>query len=219
MLEIVQVISDYLLANKIELIGFLFGVACVWLNLKENVWAWPTGIISVFFLIFVYHEKNLIGDYILHIIYLILGIFGWYNWLKGGKKQKRLSISFSKRKELIALAVVGVCSTLLFGYYLDNYTEDTIPYWDSFTTCFSLVAQYQLTKKKIENWILWIVVDVICVPLYYHKEMYLTSFLYFIYLFLATAGYFNWKKLFEKQELSEQDWSDLEKVQWKSNTK
>ncbi|MFT5617307.1 MAG: nicotinamide mononucleotide transporter [Arenicella sp.] len=220
MLEFLQSVLQYFIDNPIELVGTIFGIICVALNLVENIWAWPTGIISVALFICIFWDANLYGDFGLHIVYLGLGFYGWYNWLYGGKKQTELRISLSKRKELLILGLVGVVCTIVLGFILDNYTKDAAyPYWDATTTCFSLIAQYQLTKKKAENWLVWIFVDFICVGVYYYKGLYIVTFLYFIYLFLATAGYFNWKRLFEKQELSQQDWSDLEEVQWKSNTK
>ena len=189
----------YLIANKLELFAFLFGVTCVYLNTKENVWGWPIGIIGVSLYIPIFWEGRLYGDFILHIIYAVLGAYGWYNWLYGNKEKKALPITYSSHQELGLLLLIGVIATLLFGYYLDNYvTSAAYPYWDATTTVFSLIAQYQLTQKKIENWLVWIVVDLLCIGIYYFKGYYLSSVLYTIYTALAVMGYLQWKQSIKK---------------------
>ena len=200
--DIENPVLRYFIDNPIELVGTIFGLVCVFLNIYENIWAWPTGIISVVLFIIIFWNANLYGDFGLHIVYLILGFYGWYNWLYGGADQKELLIKCSEKSELILLAGFGIIATMIMGYFLETYaTNAAYPYWDATTTVFSLIAQYQLTQKKIENWLVWIFVDVLCVGIYYYKGLYITTGLYVAYLFMATAGYFNWRELRKKQEI------------------
>ncbi|MEM1137103.1 MAG: nicotinamide riboside transporter PnuC [Bacteroidota bacterium] len=180
--------------NPIEAVSALFGIICVYLTARENIWGWPTGILSVALGIYIFLQQRLYGDMGLHVVYVILGFYGWYNWLYGGKNKSELPISRSSFMNLTMLVVVGIFGTIALGFFLSNYTDADVPFWDAFTTVFSLIAQYQLTKKYIENWIVWIVVDVICVGLYFYKGIYIYSFLYLVYLFLATMGFLNWRK-------------------------
>ncbi|UZR93581.1 nicotinamide riboside transporter PnuC [Chondrinema litorale] len=189
-----ELITNYIIDNPIEAISAVFGIVCVYLNAKENIWGWPIGIINVAMAIYIFLQQRLYGDMGLHVIYVILGFYGWYNWLYGGKEHSELKVTWSSSSNLMLMLVIGVVGTVGLGYFLSNYTDADLPFWDSFTTVFSLIAQYQLTKKYLENWIVWIIVDLICVFLYFYKGIYIYSFLYVVYLALATMGFFNWKK-------------------------
>ena len=189
-----EIITNYVSDNPIEAISAIFGIVCVYLNAKENIWGWPTGIINVAMAIYIFLQQRLYGDMGLHVIYVILGFYGWYNWLYGGANHSELKVSWSSSNNLLKLLVIGIVGTTGLGFFLQNYTDADLPFWDSFTTIFSLIAQYQLTKKYLENWIVWIIVDLICVVLYFYKGIYIYSFLYVVYLALATMGFFNWKK-------------------------
>ena len=190
---------QYFAENQLELYGLIFGIACVYLNLKENIWAWPTGIVSVALFCFIFWQAKLYGDFGLHIIYVVLGFYGWYNWLYGGAKSNALAINKSTKVELAILGIVGLFATGILGYFLSK-TDAAYPYWDATTTVFSLIAQYQLTQKRIENWLVWVGVDVLCIGIYFAKGLHITTALYVAYLLLATAGWFNWKKLYREQE-------------------
>lgn len=192
-------IYHYLITNEVETISTVFGIICVYLNAKENIWAWPTGIISVALGIYIFLQFKLYGDMGLHIIYVILGFYGWYNWLYGGKQHTGVKIHQTAATELQLFIISGLAGTGVLGYFLDAGTDSDVPYLDAMTTVFSLIAQYQLTKKQIENWLIWIAVDVVCIGLYYYKGLYIYTFLYVVYLFLATMGYFNWRKLMVKE--------------------
>lgn len=202
-MEIPQLLIDacqYFAENQIELWGTVFGLICVFLNTKENIWAWPTGIVSVSLYVYIFWEAELLGDFGLHIVYVVLGFYGWYHWLYGGDAQTQLPISLSAPKELMwLLGGVGVITTIALGYAFQEYTNNEFPYGDATTTIFSLIAQWQLTQKRIENWLVWIFVDIIASIIYYHKGLYITTALYLIYLILATAGYLQWRKTYRLQ--------------------
>jgi nicotinamide mononucleotide transporter len=180
--------------NWLEITGVITGFICVYLNTRENIWGWPIGIVSVFCYIFVFYDARLYADMALQVIYVVLGFYGWYEWLYGGEAKKALRISAIRKKELILLVAIGVVATGVTFYFLQKFTDASLPFWDSLTTVFSLAGQYLLARKVLENWLFWIFVDVIYIFVYFYKELYFTSLLYLGFLVLATAGYFRWRK-------------------------
>ncbi|MFP4088751.1 MAG: nicotinamide riboside transporter PnuC [Cyclobacteriaceae bacterium] len=195
--------------NYIELLALIFGIISVWFNTKEIVWGWPTGIIGTILSGILFWEVKLYSDLVLHVFYVILGFYGWYEWLyggrrsggrqpggrrSGGRRQQELKVSTLSRRRLGILLLLGLLGLLGFGYFFDNYSDADLPYWDAFTTSFSFVGTYMLARKKLENWLLWIVVDTVAAGIYFYKELYLLALLYFLYLGLAAYGFINWRK-------------------------
>ncbi len=180
--------------NLYELIGFVSGVICVYLVVKQNIWNWPVALVNAFFYIIVFYQARLYADMGLQVIYIILSIYGWYEWLHGGKDHGKLSVTRTRVSEGLLLTLIAVVSTLGVGYFLTAYTNADLPYWDALTTVVSLCAQFLMARKKLESWVLWISVDIIYIGMYYYKALYLTMVLYAIFLVLAAAGYFAWRK-------------------------
>lgn len=180
--------------NWIEFFALVFGLVAVFFNTRENVWGWPTGIVGVVLSGILFYQVRLYADLGLHVVYFVLGFYGWYKWLYGGKNQTELQVSQTGNALLGWLIAAGIAGTVGIGYFFEQTTDADLPYWDAFTTAFSLVGQYMLAKKKIENWIVWIIVDAVASGIYVVKELYLLALLYFLYLGLATYGYLNWKR-------------------------
>lgn len=178
----------------IEFFALVFGIIAVYFNTKEIVWGWPTGIVGVVLSGIIFYDARLYADLGLHVVYFILGFYGWYQWLYGGKNQSVRKVSTLSYLSLIWLVLLGAVGTVLIGYFFDNYTDADLAYWDAFTTSYSLVGQYMLAKKKIENWMLWLVVDAFAAGIYWYKDLYMLALLYFLYLGLATYGFINWRK-------------------------
>lgn len=177
-----------------EIIGAALGLVSVWLTVKENIWLWPTGLVSVCFYIIVFFQAKYYANMGLQVVFIALQIYGWYEWLYGGKDRGRLKISRTSLRLGFLLAAVAFVATVVMGYLLATYTDASLPYWDSAATVLSLIAQWMLAKKLIENWILWIVVDVITVGLGLHNNLLLTTVLYVAFLVLAVAGLVEWRK-------------------------
>lgn len=200
-IEIIDFLLDYLKENWLELVAVITGFICVFFNARENVWGWPLGIISCFLYIFIFYDTKLYPDMWLQIMYVGLNMYGWYQWLFGGENKKELKITTLRWKEASILIPSGLLLTLLSYYFFSTYTDAAQPFWDSFNTAFSLVAVYLMAKKRLENWLIWIMVDIIYVPLVFSRGLYLTAFLYLSYLVLATYGYIQWRKNMSKQHL------------------
>ena len=181
------------LAGWLEAVSFVTGAACVWLTVRESVWNFPVGMANVATFAVVFAAARLYADAGLQIVYFALGGIGWYLWLFGNAGRTPLAITRAPpaRRRNVALAVV----ILWLGLWaLLRRTGDVAPLWDALTTALSLGAQWLLDRKHLENWLLWIAVDVICVPLYLSKGLYLTALLYAVFLCMASIGWLRWRR-------------------------
>jgi nicotinamide mononucleotide transporter len=176
----------------VEYMGFVSGAICVWLAARDNVWNWPIGIINAGFFTVLFFNARLFADMGLQVVYIILGFLGWYWWLRGGSNKTELPISHISKKEIITLSILTILCTIGMTQYLHTI-NDSAPFADALTTVTSLVAQYLLTKKRLENWYVWIGTDVIYIWLYAHKGLYLTSVLYAVFLLMCISGVVEWK--------------------------
>ena len=205
-----EVSSYFTNIGALEALGLIFGLLCVYFLIKENILTWPCGIIYVFLSFVVFWQSQLYGDFLLHIIFLILNIYGWYAWIKGKNTTgQQLSVTKNSSNENIIQLLVTALGILFFAQlliripnWIDGMAPASLPYWDSTTSVLSVTAIWLTTIKKIDNWYYWFVVDILAVGIYYHKELYFYSLLYFIYIFLAIAGYLAWRKsMISKQHI------------------
>lgn len=183
-----------------EVLGFATGAACVWLTVKQNIWNWPIGIANNVFFIILFWNARLFADMGLQVVYVVLGLWGWYWWLFGGKNKSELKVSRCTKLEWVLILILSIISTYGMTLYLQSI-NDTAPFLDALTTIMSLAAQYLLTKKYLENWWIWISADVIYIGLYFYKSLYLTGVLYFIFLLMCIVGYRQWKQSFKNSQL------------------
>lgn len=180
--------------NLTEVLGFITGAICVWLTVKQNIWNWPIGLTSNFFYIILFFEAKLYADMSLQLVYIVLGILGWYWWLHGGVNRTRLLVSRVSPFTAGILGVITIIATAGMTLFLQS-TNDSAPFLDALTTVLSLVAQYMLTRKLLENWSIWITVDIIYIGLYAYKVLYLTSVLYGVFLVMCLVGLWQWRKV------------------------
>lgn len=195
-----QNILIWISENYIEILGSIFGLLYILLSIKQNIWCWPVGFITSALYIYVFFVTRFYADMGLQVYYLIVSVYGWYHWMFGGrsKKQDNLGISKIDLKSGAILFLINVVLFLVIAYVLINFTDSDIPYWDAFTTAASFVATWMLAQKKIEHWIVWIVVDAVSMGLYIYKGLYPTVILFAVYTLLAILGYFEWKKELKK---------------------
>ena len=184
----------------LELVGAAIGLAYLWLEYKASVWLWAAGIVMPAIYIYIYAQTGFYADMGINIYYLVAGIYGWAVWLRRGDDGKILPITHTPRRKIASLATVGVIAWAVILFVLLHYTDSTVPYGDSFTTAASIVALYMLARKYAEQWLVWIVVDVVCCWLYVSKGLYPTAALYGLYTLLAIFGYCKWLKLMNKNE-------------------
>jgi nicotinamide mononucleotide transporter len=176
-----------------EVLGFATGVLNVALLIRQHILNWPLGILNVLLLMVVFWSAGLYADAALQIVYVVLGCYGWWAWLYGGERHSRLVVRSTTAREWLGLAVAGVLLTAGLWLFLDRLTESTVPFFDAVTTALSLLATYGQTRKLVENWWLWIAADLIYIPLYGYKDLWLTAILYVVFLALCVAGLRAWR--------------------------
>ena len=177
-----------------EIIATVTGIAGVALQAKERIEAWPFAIVSVSISAYLFFYSKLYSDFGLHIIYIILNIFGWWVWSHRKATQKVTATKILKRSGILTSLMIVVFGALALGYIMDNYTDADLSYFDAFTTSGSLVAQYLLAKKYLQNWLLWIIVDIVAIPVYVYKELYVIAILFTVFLGLSIWGYRSWAR-------------------------
>jgi nicotinamide mononucleotide transporter len=189
--------------DPLEVAGVVTGIICVWLAARNSVWNFPFAIISCGLYIIVFGRVRLYSDVGLQLAFIALGIYGWWEWLRGNAaghpEQPMLPITRTSARLTAWLSGAGLFYAIGAGFLFATYTDAALPYWDSTTTAISLVAQGLLSRRKIENWLLWIGVDVAYVSMYWQRHLYLTSALYAIFLGLAAYGYWQWRQEYRRQ--------------------
>ena len=179
--------------DPIEVTAALFGVASVYLSARQNVWNWPLGIINVTLYIFVFHEAKLYADMGLQAVYIVLAVYGWWHWLHGGLNRGALRVSRAPRREITLLALAFVAGTATLSTLLARTTDASLPLADSALTAASLVAQYMMTRKYVECWLVWIVADAAYVAMFIYKSLWPTAGLYLLFTLLAIVGWRQWR--------------------------
>jgi nicotinamide mononucleotide transporter len=182
----------------LEVIGVITGLLCVYLAAKNIIWNWPFAIISVTIYIFIFFNSHLYADMGLQFYFLATNIYGWYFWSRKPATDDKTPVVLIKKQEAIVSLIAIAIFTVFLGSVL-KYTTASYPYIDSFCTAVSLVAQFFLARKVLENWLLWVFVDVIYVGVYIFKGLHLTALMYAIYVAIALMGYIDWKNDYKKQ--------------------
>jgi nicotinamide mononucleotide transporter len=180
--------------DPFEIIGVVTGILGVWLTTRQKIWCWPVGLVSVVAFIVVFFRAKLYGAMGLQFVYVGLIGYGWYAWLYGGVGQRALLVSRLPRRLVAVLVAVGAGASLVLGFWLGRRTDEALPYLDGFTTSFSLVAQWMQARKYLENWVVWVVVDVVYVVMGLSQGLTLTAGLYVIYVCLALIGFRDWRR-------------------------
>lgn len=173
-----------------ELLGFVSGLLTVYLVVRQHIANWPLGIANVLLLMVAFWHAGLYGDAWLQLVYVVLGAYGWWQWAAGATAQR---VRATTRAEWWWLGGAGLLSTVVLWWYLDRFTSSTVPWPDAATTALSLLATYGQTRRLVESWWLWIAVDVVYVPLYGYKDLWLTALLYLAFLALCVLGLRSWR--------------------------
>ena len=177
----------------IEIVAVVVSAIGVYLSVRQNIWSWPVGIVGVSLYIVVFFGAKLYADMGLQVVYVVISLYGWYEWLYGGPGRTTLPVTRARPRHYIILAVLGVTGAWVTGMLLGRHTDASLPSLDSALTSASLVAQWMMTRKLLECWIVWVAADVVYVGMFIHKELYPTAVLYVVFTGLAAWGYFQWK--------------------------
>lgn len=195
----------------LEFVAMVFGIFSVYFSVKKNIWVYPTGIISTALYVFILFKFGLLGDMMINFYYTVMSVYGWILWAKNAEDHIHVKVSWATKKEWIFASFLFVLSLLLvtvvyyYKPYIDNrfsmsgvtlglYHLDWANWLDVFTTAIFLVGMWLMAKRKIENWIFWIIGDLICIPMMIYKGLGITSVQYMVFTVMAIIGFLEWKK-------------------------
>lgn len=185
-----------------EMLAVFLSVSYLIFAIKQSLWCWPAAFISTLIYSILFFDASLLMDSALNIFYLIMAVYGWYSWKYGNVKNQNVELEISTYglTKNIQIILALIVLSLGLGYIMANYTSADYAYLDTFTTVFAVFTTYTLTKKVLENWLYWIVIDSVSIYIYINKGFYLTAVLFALYTILAFVAYNNWKKEYENLE-------------------
>ncbi|HSO88952.1 MAG TPA: nicotinamide riboside transporter PnuC [Draconibacterium sp.] len=189
-------LTEWLLSNKIELLGAILGILYIVFSIRQNILTWPTGLLTSLLYIIVFFKSGLYAAMSLQGYYVVISIYGWFFWLRGKNSDSKsvLAVRFTKKKLWIKIGTVSILIYSLILIILLKFSDSDVPFLDSLTTSLSIVATWMLAKKYIEHWIIWIFVDAVSSGLYIYKNLWPTVVLFMVYTVMAFLGYIEWKK-------------------------
>lgn len=189
-----SIVSTINQTSVTEWIIFILALFYVVLAALENIFCWLFGILSSALSVYLCYQGQLFLESGLQVFYVVIGAYGWYEWLRGSTKKAALPISSFSFSKSISSFFIGCLLWLPFGFIAHRYSTQALPYLDAFITAFSIVATWMTAKKIIQNWIFWIIIDALAVYLYASRTFYLIALLYGVYTVLSIIGYLQWKK-------------------------
>ena len=184
----------------VQWLAFIFNVIYVILAAKENIWCWFFGFVGVALLFVIYLDARLFSDALLQVFYMIMSVYGWINWSK--KDSRIIPITRASLRDHLLYISIGVFATFLLGFIFSQM-EAAVPYADAFTSAFAVVATFLVARKVLENWIYWIVIDTVCVGVYWYRQLALLSLLFAIYSILAMVGWIKWHRNWSQTRASD----------------
>jgi nicotinamide mononucleotide transporter len=185
----------------LEITAVVFGIISVLFARKNNILVYPTGLISTLIFIYILYNFKLYGEFIINIYYSAMSIIGWYLWSRKNNGQEEFPISIMNSKEYKISGLIFTATLLFIAlvyYFFDKFTDLTA-YVDAFTTALFFVGMWLMAKRKIENWIVWIIADIISVPLYFFKGLTVSSLQFIVFTIIAVLGYREWKIFIQKK--------------------
>lgn len=192
--------------DYLEIIGTIVGLVYLWFEYKADALLWIAGIIMPAIYIFVYYDAGLYADFGINIYYLLVAVYGYCAWKfprrkigSGGdsekEERKELPVTFMPLNKYIVYLLAFVVSYIVIDYILIEFTDSNVPHLDAFTTALSIVGLWMLARKYVEQWLAWILVDIVSSGLYIYKDLYFTAGLYALYTIIAIFGFYKWKRM------------------------
>jgi nicotinamide mononucleotide transporter len=194
-------IGEWLIEHGIEVCGTITGFLFLGFSIRQHFLTWPVGLLNALFYIVVFFYSKIYADMALQFYYVAISCYGWWCWYKGTETGNRLNVSRTSRSTWFKLIAIAIAMFLGIAAVLVYYTDSKVPIWDGLTTSLSIVATWMMARKKIEHWLIWILVDSLSIGLFVFKELYPTTLLFVTYTILAFYGYLEWRK-----EIHEEQW-------------
>ena len=185
----------------LEIFAVFFGFLSVWFSKNNNVLVFPTGLINTSIFVYLLFKWELLGDMIINAYYFVVSIYGWYYWTRKNSNNDYTPISKVNYNDQKIILVISILSAIFVSlmYTVFNKWSGLVSYIDILTTSIFFAGMWLMARRKIESWIFWIVGDIISTPLYLYKGLTFTSFQYFIFTFIAIAGYYKWKSIYNRK--------------------
>lgn len=182
------------LSSVLEYSAIILAIVYVILAAKESVWCWYPAFVSSSIYVYLTYSANLIGESLISVFYVIMAVYGWWQWSSGKRKDAGLNIAEWHTTHHVRAILLGFIFAGALGKGFEIMFDSAMPYLDAFTTSFSLIATFMVTRKILSNWIYWIVIDAFNIYLYWSRGLEPTAGLYFLYTILAIVGFFSWYK-------------------------
>lgn len=195
-MDISQLISAI---DPLEFAGLIIGLLYLYLEYKANIWLWPVGVIMPLVYIVIFYQSKFYADMGIYVYYFFASIYGWYIWSKSIKQTHQVLISHLPIRYLAKLTAIFLVTFAVIAFILIRFTDSPVPYGDSFTTTLSILAMWMLAHKYIEQWLLWIVVNIVSTGLYFWKGLDTTAVLFIVYSIIPVFGYMKWKKIMRSE--------------------
>lgn len=193
----------------LEIFGTIVGLLYLWLEYKAHAGLWIAGMVMPAIYLQIYYEAGLYADFAINVYYLLIAVYGWLYWKFGPffsrdhrPLQEDLPITFMPFRYWLPLSGIVIVLFVAMSLFLEHFTDSTVPFLDSFTTALSIAGMWMLARKYLEQWIVWILVDLVSAGLYVHKQLYFTAALYLLYAIVAILGYRKWKRMMPAQTIS-----------------
>jgi nicotinamide mononucleotide transporter len=178
----------------IEWVAAAITLVSVYLSTRQHIWSWPTAIVGVAIYLYIFWLTKLYADVGLQVFFIVVSFYGWYEWLYGGKGKTELTVSRASLKTHAVSTAITICGAVILGTFLRHSTDAALPYADSTLAAFSVLAQWQMARKYLENWFIWIAVDVFYIGMYSFKHLYVTAGLYAVFIGVCVMGLIEWKQ-------------------------
>ena len=186
----------------IEIIGAVIGLIYLFLEYKASVWLWPAGIVMSLFYVVIFFHGKFYADAAIYLYYIGANTYGLLAWTRSRRRElpadstdsSEIPITHTPKKQILPLAAIAIALWGLLYWILSTFTDSNVPLGDAFTTALSIVAMWMLAQKYLEQWMLWIVVNIVSTALYFWKGLYPTGILFIVYVIVAILGYFRWRK-------------------------
>ncbi|HZL12061.1 MAG TPA: nicotinamide riboside transporter PnuC [Prolixibacteraceae bacterium] len=201
-----EIIIRWLSENYIELLGAILGIAYIFFSIRQSILTWPVGLLTSILYVWVFFVSKLYADMGLQMYYVVISIYGWYEWVRGNQTDHSEPVKVSRLtlKLGLILSLVSLLVFLLIWAILTNYTDSQVPMADALATSLSIVATWMLARKILEHWLIWIFVDAFCIGLFWYKDLLPTVILFVVYTVMAYIGFIEWKKELSGEMTSDQ---------------
>jgi nicotinamide mononucleotide transporter len=180
--------------RSVEIVAVVFGIVAVWLNARQSVLGWVTGLVNVGLYTWIFFQGRLYALMALQVVFFAISLYGWYQWLRGGERRTGIEVTRTPGAIGAAVALGAIAGTAGLGWLLDRYTGDQQPYLDAGLSVVSMAGQWMMARKYLETWWIWIGVNVVSVPFFLFRGEYPTAVQYAIFLGLAVSGLLQWRR-------------------------